>query len=345
MTSIRGLYYITERSSGRKKKVIAGNVTEVTPGKGEHVDTVTNVEMKIMDYNAETRQVESKAVIVAFWNNKSAALSDWARELKIGASITVVIDDKEDGSTPRVDRLIKRNGFAPLDNGDYNLVVGYVAAPTKMRTRNNMSEYIHVGVQMPNNTWHNISFFDDDKKIYDTIIKRLTPTIDSVTQNRKYVKVAFLCGKQNEYTDSRGNQTFSYHGFQYEVLPDDLNVSGNKNKETPPQIIPKNQSASRQQTAVEKQTEIPNNNQPKPQPTQIQKFDKADETLGNTVIAIGMFRSNPTTLSAIVEEHVDKNIKWLNFVATQMPVATSDTELAELKVNIKKYLSYKGLLL
>ncbi len=342
----RGIFSLTEKSTGNKKKVFSGNVVAIYFGKGEYADIVTNVELRILDYNASTGRTEPRNVVVAFWNNNGAALSDWARELKIGAAITVTATDKEDGTSPRVDRLIKRNGLAQLDGGNYNIIAGYVFEPKEMQTRAK-DTYLHIGITFPNNEWHNISFFkkDIDERTYNSIRTKLSPTIDK-DGNKKHVKAVFFCGKQSSFTTASGKTAYSYRGFQYEVVPDDIDMSGNKNAETSTASYNKNKEET------SKVTYLPENSKPEElktapnagvKPTNVASVT-SENSKGNTLIKIGMFREKPEHLIDIVARNNAREIKWLIFVATQMPVAKDNEEMNQLKDDIKEYLISKALL-
>lgn len=65
---------------------------------------------------------------------------------------------------------------------------------------------------------------------------------------------------------------------------------------------------------------------------------------GNTVISIGLFKDNPMTLADIICRNNEREIKWLNFVANQLPVSKDNYEMIELINKIRIFLDSKGLL-
>lgn len=65
---------------------------------------------------------------------------------------------------------------------------------------------------------------------------------------------------------------------------------------------------------------------------------------GNTIVKIGRYRDNPQRLSDIVAKNNERDIKFLNFFVTSMPIYKDDFEMIELKDKIKIFLDSKGLL-
>lgn len=65
---------------------------------------------------------------------------------------------------------------------------------------------------------------------------------------------------------------------------------------------------------------------------------------GNTIVKIGRYRYNPQRLSDIVAKNNERDIKFLNFFVTSMPIYKDDFEMIELKDNIRIFLDSKGLL-
>ncbi|MHB8131169.1 MAG: hypothetical protein ACYDEX_19485 [Mobilitalea sp.] len=69
---------------------------------------------------------------------------------------------------------------------------------------------------------------------------------------------------------------------------------------------------------------------------------------GSTVINFGIFKDTPMTLTDIIRRNNVREIKWLYFIGTLMPIVKEDKRMNQIKKNIVIYLEsleiYKNML-
>lgn len=70
---------------------------------------------------------------------------------------------------------------------------------------------------------------------------------------------------------------------------------------------------------------------------------KEMDDAGSTIINFGSFKKNPMTLADIVAKNDERDISFLIFVASQMPIIKGCFENTEIKDKIRIYLLSRGL--
>jgi len=70
---------------------------------------------------------------------------------------------------------------------------------------------------------------------------------------------------------------------------------------------------------------------------------KEIDDAGNTIINFGIFKDNPMTLMDILHRNNERELKWLFFVGTIMPVVKEDKRMSGIKKNIVIYIESQGI--
>ena len=199
------------------KKLILGKVTKLADGTGDYADKVLNVTLEGTVYNKDSKENETKDVVVEFWNSEYTKLRDRAISAKLAVGAVIMCDVTERGGKTYANNFMYRGEYNIPEDGENKEVNIFMGTICNFQDNENFVRFsIPIKDRDDNTDWKNITVWHPQEEGRPDVAERakkvLTPKGD------KKPSAVVICSGPKPYVSTSGQERCSYTGYDFILI-------------------------------------------------------------------------------------------------------------------------------